>query len=236
MVRYLQGVCARNDFLLFLDKCGLGNRYSFFYMPCKEHRNIPAGFAFVNFASAHDVLTLHSAVARGLWREVCGSSPTRAPAVSYARCQGHDSLVEHFSLSAVLHEQDPDKRPIFKPEVAKQSNGISPMETNALGIPGPPGIADDVAVTSVADIAAGQDGASAAKPSLTLSSKGLQDAVEALFRRQLEEKAQAATKQESNSNYSSTDEAAANQEKVQTMVGSMGDEESDAFCARMTGA
>jgi len=135
--------------------------------------------------------------------------------VSYARCQGHDSLVEHFSLSAVLHEQDPDKRPIFKPEVAKQSNYISPMEIKALGIPGPPGIADDGAVTSGANSAAGQDGASAANPSLTLSSKDLQVAVEALFRRQLQEKAQAATKHENNSNDSS---------------------ESDAFCARMTGA
>ena len=36
MVRHLQGLCARKDFLQFLDKCSLGNRYSFFYMPCKD--------------------------------------------------------------------------------------------------------------------------------------------------------------------------------------------------------
>jgi len=185
MVRHLQGLCARKDFLLFLDKCSLGNRYSFFYMPCKEHRNIPAGFAFVNFASPHDVHTLYVAVASGLWREACGSSPTKSPAVSYARFQGHENLVQHFSLSIVIQEQDPEKRPIFRPEVLDQTTSAQdPTQIRkALRIPGPPGIADDAEIPIHACPAA-EGGASA--ENLELSSKQLQEAVEALLRKQRE--------------------------------------------------
>jgi hypothetical protein len=225
MVRHLQGLCARRDFLLFLDKCNLGNRYSFFYMPCKEHRNIPAGFAFVNFASPHDVRTLYGAVASGLWREVCGGSPTKSPAVSYARCQGHEDLVQHFSLSVVVQEQNPEKRPIFRPEVLNQSTGVrDPMQMKkALRIPGPPGIADDADIPIHACPAA-EGGASA--ENLELSSKQLQEAVEALLRKQAQHK----------SNDSLLVKAPMSLEKVNTKAVYIGDEESETFCSRMTGA
>jgi hypothetical protein len=211
MVRHLQGLCARKDFLLFLDKCSLGNRYSFFYMPCKEHRNIPAGFAFVNFASPHDVHTLYVAIASGLWREACGSSPTKSPAVSYARFQGHENLVQHFSLSVVIQEQDPEKRPIFRPEVLDQTTSAQdPTQIRkALRIPGPPGIADDAEIPSCAGPA--------------LSSKQLQEAVEALLRRQAQHSSKVV-------------EAPATSGRAKGMVGYIGDEESEAFCSRMTGA
>jgi hypothetical protein len=119
MVRNLTGHRARKDFLKFLEKCGLSERYTFFYMPCKEHRNVPAGFAFVNFVEPGDVLQLYVMVKSGVWREVVGDAQAKSPAVSYGRFQGHDELASHFSSSAVLHEQDPEKRPIFKPHAGK---------------------------------------------------------------------------------------------------------------------
>lgn len=119
MVRNLGGLRARKDFLTFLDKCGLGERYTFFYLPCKEHRNVPAGFAFVNFVSAADVHKLYVMVTSGFWRESISDPQSKVPAVSYARFQGHEELAKHFSSSAVLREQDPEKRPIFRPEAAK---------------------------------------------------------------------------------------------------------------------
>jgi len=119
MVRNLTGARARKDFLKFLDKCGLSERYTFFYMPCKEHRNIPAGFAFVNFVAPCDVHKLYVMVKSGLWSEINADVQAKCPAVSYGRFQGHDELVKHFSSSAVLHEQDPEKRPIFRPQAGK---------------------------------------------------------------------------------------------------------------------
>jgi hypothetical protein len=121
MIRNLSGSRARKDFLTFLEKCDLGDRYTFFYMPCKEHRNVPAGFAFVNFVSANDVHKLFVMVKSGFWREFISDPQSKAPALSYARFQGHDELVKHFSSSAVLHEQDAEKRPIFKPEAAAKA-------------------------------------------------------------------------------------------------------------------
>lgn len=117
MVRNLVGPRARKDFLKFLEKCGLNDRYTFFYMPCKEHRDVRAGFAFVNFKSAEDVRKLYGVVKMDAWQEFRRSDPQcKALAMSYARFQGHEELVAHFSSSVVLHELDPEKRPIFCPE------------------------------------------------------------------------------------------------------------------------
>lgn len=112
MIRGLSGCNARNDLLQCLEIVGLGDSYTFFYMPCKEYRNVAAGFAFVNFEDAHDVLSLYSTIST-VWKQVC-QEQTKAPIVSYARFQGHHELMRHFSSSAVLHDQDPEKRPIFK--------------------------------------------------------------------------------------------------------------------------
>jgi len=118
MVRNLVGNSARKEFLMFMEKCGLADRFTFFYMPCKEHRNVPAGFAFINFISPTDVHKILVMVKSGFWRECISDAQAKAPAISYARFQGHEELVKHFSSSAVLHEQDPEKRPIFRPDAA----------------------------------------------------------------------------------------------------------------------
>merc|ERR1719460_3103588 len=67
MVRNLAGPNARQDFLKFLERSDLGEKYTFFYMPCKEHQNVPVGFAFVNFESPNDVLSLNDVVKSGSW-------------------------------------------------------------------------------------------------------------------------------------------------------------------------
>uniref|UniRef100_A0A7S3WDC3 Mei2-like C-terminal RNA recognition motif domain-containing protein n=1 Tax=Strombidinopsis acuminata TaxID=141414 RepID=A0A7S3WDC3_9SPIT len=113
MVRNLVGPRARKDFLKLLEKCGLADRYTFFYMPCKEHRDVPAGFAFVNLNAPSDVLKLFTVVKKDLWRTQIRDLQVKPLALSYARFQGHEELMAHFSSSVVLCEQDPDKRPLF---------------------------------------------------------------------------------------------------------------------------
>lgn len=119
MVRHLAGDTVRKDFLNFLDKCGLGDRYTFCYMPPKEHRKVLAGYAFVNFVSPADVNKLWVALNSNLWHEMTGGKYKKVPIMSYARFQGHDELEQHFHTSAVLHEADPDKRPIFRLDAGK---------------------------------------------------------------------------------------------------------------------
>eukprot|EP00425_Heterocapsa_triquetra_P005527 CAMPEP_0195156578 /NCGR_PEP_ID=MMETSP0448-20130528/184732_1 /TAXON_ID=66468 /ORGANISM="Heterocapsa triquestra, Strain CCMP 448" /LENGTH=490 /DNA_ID=CAMNT_0040195371 /DNA_START=158 /DNA_END=1631 /DNA_ORIENTATION=- len=113
MVRNLVGPRARKDFLKLLEKCGLADRYTFFYMPCKERRDVPAGFAFVNLNAPSDVLKLFSVVKKDLWRTQIRDSQVKPLGLSYARFQGHEELMAHFSSSVVLCDQDPDKRPLF---------------------------------------------------------------------------------------------------------------------------
>jgi len=48
------------------------------------------------------------------WKEFLSKTYNKVPAMSYGRFQGHEELVKHFNSSAVLREQDPAKRPIFR--------------------------------------------------------------------------------------------------------------------------
>lgn len=145
MVRNLTGQNARKDFLMFLEKCGLQEKYTFFYMPCKEHRNVPAGFAFLNFVAPADIHKLYVMVKSGFWREFISDPQSKAPAMSYARFQGHEELVKHFTSSAVLHEQDPDKRPIFRVEAqaAKTAGKDRFNEEGGTGATGSPKMPPD---------------------------------------------------------------------------------------------
>lgn len=124
MVRNLVGSNARKNFMAYLEKCGLHDKHTFFYMPCKEHRNVPVGFAFVNFSSPNDVHCLYTMMKSERWSElICDPNSSKKPALSFARFQGHEELMAHFSTSAVLSRRNPEKRPSFRPvnEVKAQS-------------------------------------------------------------------------------------------------------------------
>jgi len=112
-----------------LEKCGLQDKHTFFYMPCKEHRNVPVGFAFVNFSSPTDVHCLYSMMKTELWSELIREpNSSKTPALSFARFQGHEELMAHFSTSAVLSRRNPEKRPSFRPvaEVKAQTSTGEP--------------------------------------------------------------------------------------------------------------
>jgi hypothetical protein len=62
MLRNMPKSCSREDFQQLLEKCGLQDRITFLYMPFDKRRNGHCGFAFVNFTSAQDVLTMISSM------------------------------------------------------------------------------------------------------------------------------------------------------------------------------
>lgn len=136
MVRNLGGNNARKNFLNFLTLCGLDIKYTFFYMPCKEHRNVLTGVAFINFLEPVDVETLYLKLQGGFAAGTLkASAGSMAPALSYARFQGHEELLKHFSTAAVMHEPDPQKRPIFNHFVAATTApGPSKKPEEAFGL------------------------------------------------------------------------------------------------------
>jgi len=103
MVRNIPKACSREHIIEHFGSFGLNNRYTFFYMPFDKRRNIHCGFAFVNLKTPADILKLHAGFLRS----------NMTPAVSYARLQGEDQLRKHFSLSAVMYDNDTWKRPVF---------------------------------------------------------------------------------------------------------------------------
>mmetsp|Transcript_29061 Transcript_29061/g.52673 ORF Transcript_29061/g.52673 Transcript_29061/m.52673 type:complete len:438 (-) Transcript_29061:68-1381(-) len=115
MVRNIPKACTREAFVELLAPLGLGERYTFFYMPFDKRRNIHCGFAFINFQTPEDVLHLYERLTVSFWRRACTNHPHHAavPAVSYGRLQGQEQLMKHFSLSAVMHDTDARKRPVF---------------------------------------------------------------------------------------------------------------------------
>eukprot|EP00440_Ansanella_granifera_P036591 gb/GFBE01039696.1/.p1 GENE.gb/GFBE01039696.1/~~gb/GFBE01039696.1/.p1 ORF type:complete len:452 (+),score=98.57 gb/GFBE01039696.1/:1-1356(+) len=130
MVRNIPKACTKENFVELLTPCGLADRYTFFYMPFDKRRNIHCGFAFINFRTPQDVLKLFERMTASLWRAISqtvmiGSS---APAVSYARLQGQDQLMKHFSLSAVMHDSDARKRPVFCAKGGDASDFLIPED------------------------------------------------------------------------------------------------------------
>jgi len=111
MVRNVPKACSREDMIEVLDRFGLHDRYSFFYMPFDKRRNIHCGFAFLNFRQPEDVLKLVEGFKT--FTAPSGATSTLPPVVSYARIQGEDLLRSHFKLSAIMHDSDARKRPVF---------------------------------------------------------------------------------------------------------------------------
>jgi RNA recognition motif-containing protein len=125
MVRNIPKACTRERFVELLAQFGLGESYTFFYMPYDKNRNIHCGFAFVNFRIPIDVLRLYEGLQTANLRT---NSNTAPPAVSYARLQGQEQLMQHFSLSAVMYDSDARKRPVFV--AAGASSGSSESDQN----------------------------------------------------------------------------------------------------------
>lgn len=133
MIRNIPRAWTHESFSEFLAKLSSEN-YTFLYMPIDKRREVHCGFAFVNFQSAHDVLTLHTNLQVNAVR--CSDAGATPLALSYARLQGQEQLLQQFSTSAVMRGSDMRKRPIFFTGKAKQSKPEikSEVPTKALDI------------------------------------------------------------------------------------------------------
>lgn len=118
MIRNIPRAWTHEHFAEFLAKLSSEN-YTFLYMPIDKRREVHCGFAFVNFQSANDVLMLHANLKATAVR--CSDAGATPLALSYARLQGQEQLLQQFSTSAVTRGSDMRKRPIFFTGKAKQN-------------------------------------------------------------------------------------------------------------------
>jgi len=136
MIRNIPKSCSREAFVEALRQCGIDN-YDFFYMPFDKRRDIHCGFAFVDFKWPQAVLQLHDCLRKPqLCRQVLSNGGQGQPlALSYARLQGQEQLMKHFSLSAVMYDNDARKRPIFLVERNGNATPAGPPDSQTLNMP-----------------------------------------------------------------------------------------------------
>mmetsp|Transcript_21171 Transcript_21171/g.61094 ORF Transcript_21171/g.61094 Transcript_21171/m.61094 type:complete len:446 (+) Transcript_21171:57-1394(+) len=127
MVRNIPKSWSRDVFVDVLNSIESTN-YSFFYMPFDKRRAIHCGFAFVDFNSPMDVLRLFEGLTEvpRAWDRLGGGGASKSgpPAVSYARLQGKEQLMDHFNTSAIMHDSDARKRPFFSQKGKVDNNDI----------------------------------------------------------------------------------------------------------------
>lgn len=134
MLRSLRKSCTHDVLEQLLAQCGLTGRYTFLYMPFDRRDASSSGFAFVDLATAQDVLQLSFALE--MLRRDGGPGANKAvPVLTYARLQGFDQLLSHFGRSAVMHDPNPARRPRFYRACAKAAEKANRKKQAAAGPP-----------------------------------------------------------------------------------------------------
>jgi hypothetical protein len=112
MLRNLPNDYTRDMMLTLLDEQGFKGAYDFFYMPIDFKSNAGLGYAFINLASAEQVVPF--------WEKFSGFSGWSLPSqkvctVSWSNPhQGLATHIERFKNSFLMHEEVPDEhRPVL---------------------------------------------------------------------------------------------------------------------------
>ncbi|CAE7192179.1 ML5, partial [Symbiodinium pilosum] len=117
MVARIPKTCTSERFLTRLRDLALLNKLRFFYMPIDVSRNRPCGYVFMDFQEPADVVRL----CRNLMQlgNFIGARIDRKMQVNFARIQGWEGLLQHFSGSEITFEPDANRRPqfFFPPQV-----------------------------------------------------------------------------------------------------------------------
>ncbi|KAK4353552.1 hypothetical protein RND71_025746 [Anisodus tanguticus] len=132
------GIFRREPFMLFVDHYCSKNHweYDFLYLPIDFWTNNNMGYAFVNFTSGRAAFEIREVLKNFKWRGV--KTPTGIYAsgkiceVTWARIQGKEQLVRHFSGSNFLCDTDDFLPVVFSPARNGSSSLTKPMTIGKL--------------------------------------------------------------------------------------------------------
>ncbi|XP_055809480.1 protein terminal ear1 homolog [Solanum dulcamara] len=121
MIRNIPNQFRREPFMLFVDHyCCLNHwEYDFLYLPIDFRTNNNVGYAFVNFTSGCAASEIRKVLKYFKWHGV--ETPTgvyssrKICEVSWARIQGKEQLVKHFSQSKFVCDTDEYLPVVFSP-------------------------------------------------------------------------------------------------------------------------
>ncbi|XP_010321307.1 protein terminal ear1 homolog [Solanum lycopersicum] len=140
MIRNIPNQFRREPFMLFLDHyCSLNHwEYDFLYLPMDFRTNNNVGYAFVNFTSGCAASEIREVLRYFKWTSV--ETPTgifssrKICVVSWARIQGKDLLVKHFSQSKFICDTDEYLPVVFSPPRNGSSRLTAPMTIGNLAV------------------------------------------------------------------------------------------------------
>ncbi|KAJ8540220.1 hypothetical protein K7X08_030139 [Anisodus acutangulus] len=138
MIRNIPNQFRREPFMLFVDHYCSKNHweYDFLYLPIDFGSNNNMGYAFVNFTSGRAAFEIREVLKNFKWRGV--KTPTGIYAsgkiceVTWARIQGKEQLVRHFSGSNFLCDTDEFLPVVFSPPRNGSSSLTKPMTIGKL--------------------------------------------------------------------------------------------------------
>ena len=110
MLRNIPNLWKRQDLLDKLNATS-ARRYDFIYLRFDFDKKKNVGYAFVNFATAEDILPFYRTYIGRPW-DLGSGKYGRVAEVSYATIQGFDCLVEKFRNSAIMEEY-----PLWRPAI-----------------------------------------------------------------------------------------------------------------------
>ncbi|KAJ8542349.1 hypothetical protein K7X08_017215 [Anisodus acutangulus] len=138
MIRNIPNQFRREPFMLFVDHYCSKNHweYDFLYLPIDFGTNNNMGYAFVNFTSGRAAFEIRKVLKNFKWHGVM--TPTGIYAsrkiceVTWARIQGKEQLVKHFSGSIFLCDTDEYLPVVFSPPRNGLSRLTKPMTIGKL--------------------------------------------------------------------------------------------------------
>ncbi|KAG5607853.1 hypothetical protein H5410_029345 [Solanum commersonii] len=133
MIRNIPNQFRREPFMLFVDHyCNVNHwEYDFLYLPMDFRTKNNVGYAFVNFTSGCAASEIRKVLRYFKWNSV--ETPTgfyssrKICVVSWARIQGKDQLVKHFSQSKFICDTDEYLPVVFSPPRNGSSRLTAPM-------------------------------------------------------------------------------------------------------------
>lgn len=111
MIKNIPNKYTQQMLLMSID-ANFANTYDFFYLPIDFKNKCNVGYAFVNF--------LDCSVIPAFYREMNGNTWDRFKskkicAITYARIQGRNALIQHFQSSSVMSQEDAKIKPLIFP-------------------------------------------------------------------------------------------------------------------------
>lgn len=110
MIKNIPNFVTQIDLLEKINK-NFKSSYNFFYLPIDFNKKSNAGYAFINFKTAKEIVKFYLELEGKTWD--FANTKNKLCYLSYARIQGFRAISEHFEKSQIMKQIDDKLKPII---------------------------------------------------------------------------------------------------------------------------